>query len=195
VSVLGPTALTGQHVRLEPLRPVHAEGLLAAGQDESIWTWLPAKLTTREAVDRFIAEAMKAEAAGTEYAFTVSAVNSGRVLGSTRYIDVAEAHKGVEIGWTWYARDAWATKVNPECKFLLLKHAFEDWAAIRVMLKTDHKNERSQQAILRLGALFEGRLRNHRIRPDGTLRDTMVYSITPAEWPWVQAHLLERLRA
>jgi len=192
---LGPVVLTGSVVRLEPLRLTHADVLLAAGGDRAIWAWMPMKISSREGMLQFINEALSAEARGAEYAFAVIELATGRLVGSTRYIDVSEAHKGVEIGWTWYAPDVWGTKVNPECKLLLLQHAFDDWGAIRVMLKTDHMNERSQKAILRLGALFEGRLRNHRIRPDGTLRDTMQYSMTNADWPAVKAGLLERLKS
>jgi RimJ/RimL family protein N-acetyltransferase len=95
--------------------------------------------------------------------------------------------------WTWYAPDVWATTINPECKFLLLQHAFETWGALRVQLKTDIKNTRSQAAIRKLGAQYEGTLRNHRLRPDGTVRDTVMFSIIDREWPDVKAGLLRRL--
>jgi RimJ/RimL family protein N-acetyltransferase len=190
---LGPVTLDGRHVRLEPLRPAHADGLLAVGGDEELWTWMPERLTSKPAVERFIQAAMKAEAAGTDYAFAVIESKTGRVIGSTRFLDVVAAHKGCEIGWTWYTKDVWATKVNPECKLLLLRHAFETWGAIRVQLKTDHMNVRSQAAIKKLGAQHEGVLRNHRIRPDGTLRHTVMFSITKDEWPAVKAKLLERI--
>jgi RimJ/RimL family protein N-acetyltransferase len=97
-------------------------------------------------------------------------------------MDVRVAQKGLEIGWTWYSSSVWGTVVNPECKFLLLQHAFEDWGAVRVQLKTDSSNVHSQNAILKLGAKFEGRLRNHRLRLDGSTGDTMMYSITSEEW-------------
>jgi RimJ/RimL family protein N-acetyltransferase len=108
-------------------------------------------------------------------------------------MDIQPSHKGVEVGGTWYSPSAQGTVVNPECKLLLLKHAFEDWGAARVQLKTDVKNARSQRAILKMGAKFEGKLRNHRIRRDGTLRDTMMYSITSEEWPEVKAGLEDRI--
>lgn len=190
---LGPVALTGSFVRLEPLRPRHAGGLLHAGEDPEIWQWLSRRLLDRESVDRFIADAMEAESRGNEYAFAVIRLADERVVGSTRFMDIQRAHRGVEIGWTWYAKDVWGTVVNPEAKYLLLEHAFERWGAIRVALKTDGKNVRSQGAIRKLGAQYEGVLRSHRIRPDGSVRDTVMYSILSSEWPAVKKNLLARL--
>ena len=106
-------------------------------------------------------------------------------------MDIRHAAKGVEIGWTWYSPSVWGTKVNPEAKLLLLEHAFEDWEAIRVQLKTDHNNKHSQNAILKLGAKFEGQLRNHIIRRDGTIRHSMMYSITKEEWPAVKSKTVQ----
>jgi RimJ/RimL family protein N-acetyltransferase len=138
--------------------------------------------TTKATMTEWIAEALKAEERGIEYPFTVFRRYDQRVLGSTRYMDVRPLHRGVEIGTTWYASKVWGTVVNPECKFLLLRHAFEDWNAVRVQLKTDNNNVHSQNAILKLGAKFEGRLRNHRVRRDGSTGDSMIYSITDREW-------------
>ncbi|MCW8131448.1 MAG: GNAT family N-acetyltransferase [Planctomycetota bacterium] len=191
---LGPVTLRGTFVRLEPLRPEHAAGLLAAGQTaEELWPWMPERLVTPDAVERWIEAARKEEIAGTSYAFAIFDAQSARVLGSTRFLDVVAAHKGCEIGWTWYARDVWGTKVNPECKLLLLRHAFETWGALRVQLKTDHLNTRSQAAIKKLGAKHEGVLRNHRLRPDGTIRHTVMFSVTPEEWPAVKQGLEARV--
>ena len=178
---LGPCVLEGGHVRLEPLRPSHAEELLKAAQD-SDWTWMTLDGRTRKGMDDWIALALKSQEQGTEYPFTVLRKADREVLGSTRYMDVRPAQRGAEIGWTWYRSSVWGTVVNPECKFLLLRHAFEDWKAVRVQLKTDSNNIHSQNAILKLGAKFEGRLRNHRIRLDGSTGDTMMYSITDEEW-------------
>ncbi|MGA2198793.1 MAG: GNAT family protein [Nitrososphaerales archaeon] len=178
---LGPCVLEGDHVRLEPLRPSHASELLAAAQD-SEWSWMSMEPTTKATMTEWIAEALKAEERGIEYPFTVFRRYDQRVLGSTRYMDVRPLHRGVEIGTTWYASKVWGTVVNPECKFLLLRHAFEDWNAVRVQLKTDNNNVHSQNAILKLGAKFEGRLRNHRVRRDGSTGDSMIYSITDREW-------------
>lgn len=190
---LGPVNLAGRYVRLEPLRPHHASALLQAGQAPEIWAWLSARPATPEAIHHWITAALQAEEAGQEYAFAVVLQESGRVIGSTRYMDVQPAHLGAEVGWTWYAPDAWGTVVNPECKFLLLRHAFEGWGAKRVQLKTDGNNTRSQAAIAKLGAQREGTLRNHRIRPDGTMRDTVMFSILDHEWPAVKTGLLQRI--
>ena len=138
-------------------------------------------------------KAMQAESQGREYPFVVLLVDSGRVVGSTRYLDVQEDDRTVEIGWTWYAPDTWGGVVNPEAKYLLMRHAFDDWGAIRVALKTDVRNLHSQAAIKKLGAKYEGLLRNQRIRPDGSYRDTVVFSITDREWPAVKLRLERRI--
>jgi RimJ/RimL family protein N-acetyltransferase len=127
-------------------------------------------------------EAFQAQKVGTECPFTVFTKADNVIVGSTRYMDVRPSQKGLEIGWTWYSSKVWGTAVNPECKFLLLRHAFEDWGAIRVQLKTDNNNVHSQRAISKLGAKFEGRLRNHRLRRDGSYGDSMMYSVTVEEW-------------
>jgi RimJ/RimL family protein N-acetyltransferase len=191
---LGPVMLSGQVIRLEPLRASHYQGLLEAANDTRIWTWLAMDLSDPQALTRFIDEALAAEAAGREYAFAVVQQDSGRVLGSTRYMDVMAAERGVEIGWTWYHPEAWATRVNPEAKWLLMQHAFETWGAIRVCLKTDELNARSRSAILKLGAQFEGILRQHRIRPDGSYRSSAYYSVLDSEWPLVKVGLERRLQ-
>ncbi len=118
-----------------------------------------------------------------------------RIIGSTAYLSISAKYRRAEIGSTWYSPDLWGTAVNPECKFLLLKRAFEDWGAVRVELGTDSNNAHSQRAILRLGAKFEGKLRNYGIRPDGTVRDAMLYSIINSEWPEVKSKLLARLQS
>jgi RimJ/RimL family protein N-acetyltransferase len=192
---IGPITLTGSHIRLEPMRPSHAPALLEAGRDEAIWTWMPARPMTAETMDRWLEQAMHAESQGREYPFVVVRLEDDRVIGSTRYLDVQEDDRTVEIGWTWYARDAWGGVVNPEAKYLLMCHAFDDWRAIRVALKTDINNLRSQAAIKKLGARYEGTLRNQRIRPDGSYRDTVIFSVVESEWPSVKVSLEERLRA
>jgi len=190
---LGPVVLEGPRVRLEPLRPEHAKDLLAAAADPLVWRWLPEQVASRADLDRWLEEALRAQASGTEYPFAVVDLRSGRAVGSTRYMDVSAAHRAVEVGWTWYAPQAWGTAVNPEAKLLLLGHAFERWEAIRLCLKTDSLNLRSRAAILKLGARYEGDLRNHRIRPDGSYRHSSYYSILDTEWPAVKAGLLARL--
>lgn len=192
---LGPMTLEGRHVRLEPLRRDHAAALVAAAQDEELWTWLAFDLRTLAEVERWMEQAFAAEERGEEHPFAVLDARGGRVIGSTRYMEVQPAHRGAEIGWTWYARDTWGTAVNPEAKYLLLRHAFEDWEAIRVCLKTDARNVHSQNAIRKLGARYEGTLRNHRVRRDGTYRDTMMFSIVADEWPAVKDALERRIAA
>lgn len=194
-ALLGPVTLRGAHIELQPLRSEHAQGLLEAAQAEEIWAWMPARLMERQAMEQAIVEMLEAQSAGTEYPFTVMLRDSGRIIGSTRYLDVRPAHRGTEIGWTWYAPDTWATVVNPEAKYLLLRHAFETWGAIRVAFKTDARNVRSLAAIRKLGARDEGIHRSHRIRPDGTVRDTVWCSIIDSEWPGVKVNLENRLAA
>ena len=190
---LGPITLSGKHIRLEPMRPLHAQALLEAGRDEAIWTWMPARPVTAETMDRWIQNAMEAESQGREYPFVVVRLEDNRVMGSTRYLDVQEDDRTVEIGWTWYAPDAWGGVVNPEAKYLLMRHAFDDWRAIRVALKTDINNLHSQAAIKKLGARYEGTLRNQRIRQDGSYRDTVIFSVIESEWPSVKLGLEQRI--
>jgi N-acetyltransferase len=193
VVTLGPLTLSGRSVRLEPLTPAHAQELLAAAAAPEIWRWLPERIETAGQMAGWIDAALQAQAAGLEYPFAVVDLASGKAVGSTRYMDVSETHRGVEVGWTWYRREDWGSRVNPEAKLLLLTHAFEDWGAIRLYLKTDSLNERSRAAILKLGASYEGDLRNHRIRADGSFRHSSYYSILDSEWPAVKRGLEERL--
>ena len=189
---LGTCTLEGETVRLEPLRLAHAEALVSAGHIDD-WTWLSKDLSTLEAMKEWINEALKAQEDGQQYPFTVVHKPQDRIVGSTRYMDIREEAKGVEIGGTWYSPSVWGTTINPETKYLLLQHAFESWGAIRVQIKTDIMNTHSQNAILKLGAKFEGQLRNHMIRRDGSIRHTMMYSITIEEWAKVKANLQKRL--
>jgi RimJ/RimL family protein N-acetyltransferase len=156
---------------------------------------MPARPLTAPAMDSWITRALAAQAQGREYPFIVVRAADERIIGSTRYLEVQEDDRTVEIGWTWYSPGDWGGPVNPEAKYLLMRHAFEDWRAIRVALKTDVNNIHSQAAIKKLGARFEGTLRNHRIRPDGSYRDTVMFSIIEAEWPAVKSRLQARLDA
>lgn len=186
--------LEGKFVRLEPLRKNHTTALLEAGKNLD-WAWMLVPLQTREEVDKRIEDGLKAEERNEEYPFTVIMKKDKRVIGSTSYLQVSSRHKRAEIGSTWYSRNVWGTAVNPECKYLLLKHAFEDWNAVRIQLGTHASNVHSRRAILKLGAKFEGRLRNHGIMPDGSVRDAMLYSIIASEWPGVKAQLLKRIES
>ena len=145
-------------------------------------------------VEAWIAAALQAQAAGTEVPFTLVRQSDGAVVGTTRYLDIRRPHRTLEIGWTWLAPEAQRTAINTEAKFLLLTQAFDVHGAMRVQLKTDERNERSRAAITRLGAVFEGILRNYQTRAhDGYVRNTAMYSITAAEWPAVKAGFAEKL--
>jgi N-acetyltransferase len=183
--------LSGRHVRLEPLSPEHAKGLFEAGADPGIWTWLslrqPAGLPAAERmVEQVLADPERRPWAQVDVA-------SGRVAGTTSYYQIVAKHRILSIGHTWIGADWQRTGLNTEAKLLLLTNAFETLGAQRVSWETDIRNLRSQRAIERLGALREGVLRAHRIRPDGSSRDTVTYSMVAAEWPAAKARLNERL--
>ena len=190
---LGPCTLAGLSVRLEPLREEHSTALFEAAQKLD-WKWFLNPLRTREDVEARIAEGLRSEQANEAYAFAVRLLRSNSVIGSTSYFTIVPKHKRAEIGSTWYVPSVWGTVVNPECKYLLLSHAFDDWGAIRIQLTTDVNNVHSQRAIVKLGAKFEGTMRNNGIRPDWSYRDSMLYSIVASEWPEVKARLLRRIR-
>ncbi len=176
-------------MRLEPLAAHHVDDLHAtSGGDPQVWAWLRASPRTREDMAAVV-EAAVADPGRTAYAVVVD----GRAQGSSSYLDVDLEVGGLEIGWTWYARPLWATHVNPACKLLLLGHAFEELGAQRVTLKTDARNARSRAAVARLGCSYDGTLRHHRLRADGTVRDSAYYSLLAAEWPDARAGLLARL--
>jgi len=186
-----PLVLDCGHVRLEPLALTHAAELLDVAQDEETWRWLPAATPNGlEAMRGWITSALQGQLQGTERPFAVIEREGGRAIGSTRYMRIEPAHRQLEIGWTWYGRAYWRTAVNTECKYLLLRHAFESLQCIRVQFRTDLRNERSQRAIERLGATREGVLRKHRIVPkDGYHRSSVSYSIIDDDWPAVKARL------
>lgn len=190
-----PAVLEGRHVRLEPLALHHAAALLRAGQTPEIWRWLPIPMFASVGeVESWIMEAMRIQESGAEVAFAIVRRSDGVAVGSTRYLDIRRPHRALEIGWTWLAREAQRTSINTEAKLLLLSHAFETHGAVRVQLKTDERNEQSRAAISRLGAVFEGILRNYQTRPhDAYVRNTAMYSITAAEWPAVKARLAAKL--
>jgi len=185
-----PITLTGQVVRLEPLAISHVPELTVAGQDESIWHYmLYGNVTSQDRMQAWVEDMLDRQKQGGDLPFAVIHLESGRAIGATRYLEIRPGHRGLEIGGTWYSVSYQHTRVNTECKYLLLQYAFEDLGCIRVQLKTDQLNERSQRAIERLGAVKEGVLRNHMIRPDGTIRDSVYYSILDREWPGVKKRL------
>jgi RimJ/RimL family protein N-acetyltransferase len=184
------TVLTGHHVRLEPLDFAHEEPLWNASQDAEIWRWLPApRPRTQQALRRIIHDALVERAEGRRLPFAVIDKKIGVAIGSTSFLDIEPAHRRIEIGWTWFGRDWWGTGRNEESKLLMLRHAFEILNAQRVSLKTDAENERSQRAIERVGGIREGTLRKHYVRPDGTSRNTVYFSVIDSEWPTVRDRL------
>ncbi len=189
-----PVVLTGQFVRLEPLTEDHTAGLAVVGLEDSIWEYMPYGLMRNDSdIRRWVNTLLDHAAEGTDLPFVVIHLASGRVAGTTRYMEIRPEHNGLEIGGTWYGAEYRRTQVNTECKYLLLRQAFEEFNCIRVQLKTDSRNERSQRAIERIGAVKEGILRNHMILPDGHVRHSIYYSILNSEWPHVKKKLEEKL--
>ncbi|MFG2002566.1 GNAT family N-acetyltransferase [Spirillospora sp. NPDC048911] len=188
-------ALTGRYVRLEPLSAEHAEGLFAAGKDPGVWTWLSRRQPENAGEMQEIVEAkLAAYERRVQVPFVQLDAATGEVAGTTSYYDLDLEHRGICIGSTWLGARWQRTGINTEAKLLLLERAFEGLGALRVGWHTDSRNERSRRAIERLGATYEGVHRNHRIRPDGTMRDTAVYSMIDSEWPAARAALAARLR-
>jgi RimJ/RimL family protein N-acetyltransferase len=191
-----PVTLTGKTVRLEPLDEGHTLGLAEVAAEPSIWTYMPyGDVTTQIAMRTWVQNLLHHSETGDELPFAVIHLATGRVAGATRYMDIRPEHRGLEIGGTWYGTDFQRTAVNTECKYLLLRHAFEVLGCIRVQLKTDSRNERSQRAIERIGAVREGVLRNHMIMPDGVYRHSVYYSVLDAEWAGVKRRLEQLLSA
>ncbi|HEY0002019.1 MAG TPA: bifunctional pyridoxamine 5'-phosphate oxidase family protein/GNAT family N-acetyltransferase, partial [Actinoplanes sp.] len=188
--------LHGRHVRLEPLALSHVDGLLAALGDDEVWQFLSAgRPRTSAAMAEFVSGMLRTCWQGGQAAWTQVEPATGTVIGMTSYHDIDPERRSLGIGYTIVGRRWWRSGVNTEAKLMLLEHAFDVLGAERVFWYTDIRNERSQRAIARLGAVREGVLRRHRPRPDGTWRDTVVFGMTPAEWPAVSMRLRERLTA
>ncbi len=189
-----PVVLQGKHVRLEPMTEEHVSGLAEVGAGQTFWDFmLYGNINTVDDMHDWVLDILARAKKGTDLPFVVIHLASGRVAGATRYLNIVPKDRGLEIGGTWYGPEFQRTPVNTECKYLLLQHAFETLDCIRVQLKTDLRNERSQQAIERLGAVREGVLRNHMILPDGRYRDSVFYSILDTEWPEVKKRLEEMM--
>jgi len=185
-----PVVLTGKHVRLEPMTEAHIPALTEIGAGQAFWHFmLYGDNQTEEDMARWVKEILGRAKHGTDLPFVAVHLASGQVAGATRFLNIMPGDRGLEIGGTWYGPEFQRTVVNTECKYLLLGHAFEALKAIRVQLKTDLRNERSQRAIERIGAVKEGVLRNHMILSDGRTRDSVFYSILDTEWPEVKARL------
>lgn len=191
---LRPVVLEGTTVRLEPLSCAHEPALLAVAQDERIWRFTIHDPRTPESMHAYVVSALADQARGEALPFAVHHHEAGRVIGATRFHSISAANRGIEIGFTWYAPEFWRTRVNTECKYLMLSYAFEVLQCIRVELKTDGRNDRSRAAILRLGAREEGTLRSKVIMRDGHRRDAVYFSILDHEWPAVKDRLERMLR-
>jgi RimJ/RimL family protein N-acetyltransferase len=188
-----PVALEGHGVRLEPLARDHHDGLAAAAADGELWKLWFTSVPEPEQTHAYISAALAGREAGHMLPWAVRELASGAVVGSTRYHDIVPTIDRVEIGYTWYARRCQKTGVNTACKLLLMAHAFEALGCAVVGFRTDNFNFASQQAIAALGAKKDGVIRHHHARRDGTVRDTVIYSILAAEWPDVKRHLQLRL--
>jgi len=182
-----PVTLELNGVRLEPLSPRHADGLRAAAQDGELWKLRITSVPEPDQMDAYIATALEMRPA--RLAFAVIDAATDEVIGSTSYHDIVPNISRAEIGYTWYGQSRQRSHVNTSCKLLLLTHAFETLGCALVGFRTDNYNHRSQAAIERLGAKKDGVLRHHMMRRDGTVRDTVMYSIARGEWPEVKAQL------
>ncbi len=186
-----PVVLRRNGLRLEPLGLEHEDGLRAAAQDGELWKIRVTSVPEPENTKLYIEQALTMRAAGSRMAFAVVDEATGKVLGCTSYHDIVPALKRVEIGYTWYAQSVQRTHVNSTCKLTLLTHAFETLGAAVVGWRTDNYNFASQRAIERLGAKKDGVLRHHAPRRDGTVRDTVLYSMLAGEWPEAKAQLVD----
>lgn len=184
-------ALEFNGIRLEPLTSGHANGLRAAASDGELWNIRVTSVPEPHKVEQYIHTALGMQ---DRVAFAVVDMSSGAVLGTTSYHDILPAVDRVEIGWTWYAKSRQRSHVNTSCKLLLLSHAFDTLGCAVVGLRTDNFNHASQAAIERLGAKKDGVIRHHGLRRDGTVRDTVMYSIVRGEWPEIKSHLHDRLQ-
>jgi N-acetyltransferase len=197
VAFADPVTLEGRHVRLEPMTHAGADAIAAAladaATDGAMWESKVTSIPRPEEARAYVDQALKELDAGVSLPFVTVDRARGRAVGTTRYMNIEAPHRRLEIGTTWIGKSFQRTAINTEAKYLLLRHAFETLRCIAVDLRTHEKNVQSRAAIERLGAKLDGLLRNHRILPDGTLRNTATYSITDSEWPAVKARLEARL--
>ncbi len=187
--------LEGNFVRLEPMTLEHHTGLSEVGLDPEIWRYTLVVVQTPEEMRSYIEDALRLQRAGTALPFVTIERSSGRIVGSTRFGNYEAANRRIEIGWTWIAPPWQRTPINTEAKYLMLSHAFEKLACVRVELKTDVLNTPSRKAMLRIGAKEEGVLRKHSLVWDGRYRDSIYYSILDDEWPGVKQELQRMLTA
>jgi N-acetyltransferase len=195
LQIVLPVTLEGSVVRLEPIRREHAELFFESAKNdvEDIFRWFPYPMKTRSDVEKFVAKVFEEQERGESVAFATVERGSGRVIGSTRFMNIDRANRRVEIGSTWIAPAWQRTAVNTEAKYLMLRHAFEVWGCFRAELKTDALNQKSRNAILRIGAKEEGTLRRHVLTWTGRVRDSVYFSILDSEWPEAKTKLEARL--
>ncbi|MGY3717353.1 GNAT family N-acetyltransferase [Sutcliffiella cohnii] len=184
-----PVVLTGDRVKIKPMEIHHVQELFEAGNNPSIWPYMSMNVQSMEDMNNLVTGALQARGQGSEFPFVIIDKDSGKIVGSTRFLNISIPNRNLEIGWTWLSPTVWRTRINTECKYLLLKHCFETLGTIRVQIKTDSRNVRSQQAIERIGGVKEGVHRNHMIMHDGYFRDTVFYSIIDKEWLQVKSNL------
>ena len=189
-----PCTLRGHGLRLEPLGPQHLDGLQAAARDGELWTLRVTSVPEPDQTAAYIDTALKGWAEGHRLAFAVIDESTNTVIGCTSYHDILPAVARLEIGFTWYAKSRQRSFVNTACKLMLMTHAFESLGAAVVGWRTDNFNYASRRAIERLGAKLDGILRHHALRRDGTVRDTVMYSVIAGEWPEVRDHLTYQLK-
>ena len=188
-----PVRLAGDRVVMEPIRPDHLEGLWEAVQAPEIWDWLTHLTDSRDFFENWVTESVESWESGDRKALVTTAADSGRVLGSSSFLNYRPADDVVEIGYTWLNPEAWGTGINTEAKLLMLTHAFEVLGCARVEFKTDARNERSRAALAAIPATFEGILRNHMVVFGVGRRDSAYFSVIDSEWPDVRARLESRL--
>ena len=193
--IVTPVTLEGSVVRLEPIRREHAEIFWEVAKDDldDIFQWIPYRMKSPQDFQHVVDKALAEQERGESVVFATVERSSRRVIGSTRFMNIDRINRRVEIGSTWIAPAWQRTGVNTEAKYLMLRHAFEAWQCMRVELKTDALNQRSRNAILRIGAKEEGTLRKHLITSTGRVRDTIYFSILDTEWPEVKIHLERKL--
>lgn len=190
---LTPATLEGPTIRLEPLAATHLDALSQIAFAPDLWQATVSRLATRRDLETYVEEAWAEQRAGTALPFATVLKATGQVIGSTRFGNAVPVHRRIEIGWTWVARPWQRSGANREAKYLMLRHAFEHWECLRVEFKTSAVNERSRTALTRLGAVEEGTLRHHMVNADGSLRDSVYFSILAEEWPAVRRRLEERI--
>ena len=195
LQIATPVTLEGEMIRLEPVRREHAEIFweVARNDLDDIFRWIPYPMQTRDDFGKLIDKIFQEQERGESVAFATVLRSSGQAIGSTRFMNIDRANRRVEIGSTWIAKPWQRTAVNTEAKYLMLRHAFEVWKCFRVELKTDALNEKSRNAILRIGAIEEGTLRRHVLTWTGRVRDSVYFSILDSEWPEVQKRLEKKL--